>query len=100
VPVLVKVKGKQFWVDKGDTITVDRFLDEINAKIELPAVLSVVEKSKTTLTPKVTVSAVVMAHTQGTKIRVFKHHAKKRYRKTQGHRQQQTILKIEQIETK
>ncbi len=97
---VVKVGGKQFMVTEGSTIRVAKRPEEVGAAIDLPDVLLTEDKGALSTDAKVTVKAAILGHGLADKIRVFKHHAKKRYRRTQGHRQAYTDIKIGKIEAK
>jgi large subunit ribosomal protein L21 len=92
---VVETGGKQYRVEKGDTLLVDRLAKEEGDVVDLRAVAfrdkeMVVGKDL----EKVKVEAKVTAHERGPKIRVFKYRAKKGYRKRQGHRSELTRLEV------
>jgi large subunit ribosomal protein L21 len=97
---LVEFKGKQYKAEKGATLKVDRIDAEPGAAIDIDSVLLVSGDSVTVGAPYVKgakVSAVVESHGKDGKIIVFKYMPKKEYRRKQGHRQQYSIIKIEDI---
>lgn len=99
---IIQIVGKQFKVSEGDTITTDRITDkEVGDTINVTDVLLVAdEKTSTVGTPTVAdaqVTLEVMEHAKGEKIRVFKYKSKSRYRKTIGHKQLHTYLKVVKI---
>jgi len=98
---IIQLQGKQFYVSEGDIFAIDRLEDEEAKKIDVTDVLLITDGDKNTVgTPLVkdaTVSLEVVEHGKGDKIRVFKYKSKSRYRKTQGHRQHQTTLKVTKI---
>lgn len=99
---VIQIVGKQFKVSEGDTITTDRIADkEVGDTIKVSDVLLVAdEKTSSVGTPTVAgaeVTLEVVEHAKGEKIRVFKYKSKSKYRKTQGHRQLQTYLKVIKI---
>ena len=81
--------GKQYRVQEGDVIYVEKLNAEVDSTIELTEVLAV--SNGETLT----VGAPVV---EGAKVTVFKYKPKKDYRKKTGHRQPYTKLVIEKIE--
>jgi large subunit ribosomal protein L21 len=93
--------GHQYRVSPGDRLVIDRLTAEVGDVVALEPVLTVSDGADTTVgTPVVAgarVAAVVVGHSQGRKIRVFKYKAKKRFRRTQGHRSQLTELRIEAV---
>ncbi|MDR2662353.1 MAG: 50S ribosomal protein L21 [Treponema sp.] len=99
---LVEFKGRQYKAEKGALLKVDRIDAEPGSKLDIDSVLllSGDEKSVTVGTPYVTgarVSAVVKSHARDKKIIVFKYKSKKDYRRKQGHRQQYSVIEIEDI---
>ncbi|MBA2506649.1 MAG: 50S ribosomal protein L21 [Thermoleophilaceae bacterium] len=96
---IVKVGGKQYRVEKGDSLLVDRMPDDEGAKVALQPLLyrsddAVFDGSDL---EKVKVEAVVTAHERGKKVRVFKFKPKRGYKKAQGHRSELTRLEIKDI---
>jgi large subunit ribosomal protein L21 len=98
---IVQQGGHQYRVAPGDRLLVDQMTAEIGTVVSLEPVLVVQNDAGTTVgTPVVAgarVAAVVVAHRRGTKLRVFKYKAKKRYRRTRGHRSQLTELRVEAL---
>jgi large subunit ribosomal protein L21 len=92
--------GKQYKAEKGAVLKVDRIDAEPGAAVDIDSVLLVSGDSVTVGAPYVKgakVSAVVESHGKDRKIIVFKYMPKKDYRRKQGHRQQYSIIKIEDI---
>lgn len=98
---VIQTGGKQYKVSEGDTIAVERLSAKpAETMVFNDVLLSVVEGDVQVGTPYVagmTVTAEVVANIRGEKIRVSKFKAKARYRRTTGHRQALTQLKITQI---
>lgn len=98
---IVKVSGKQYRVEDGAQILVDRLDAEEGAGYENFQVLMIGDGDNTQIgTPVVAgarVAATVVRHAQGKKIHVFKYKAKKNYRRRKGARAQQTLLRIDNI---
>lgn len=94
--------GKQYRVQEGDVIYVEKLNAEVDATVELNEVLAVgTEEGIKVGTPVVAgakVVAKVVAQGKQKKIIVFKYKAKKDYRRKNGHRQPYTKLVIEKIE--
>jgi large subunit ribosomal protein L21 len=98
---IVQTGGKQYRVQEGDQITVEKLAGDVGAKVTLAEVL-LVRKDKETLVGTLQVAnakveAKVVAQDKGEKITVFKKKRRKGYKKKQGHRQLQTTLKITKI---
>lgn len=95
---VIKAQGKQYKVAKGDTLTVDRLAGEAGAKIAFGDVLMVIDGGKTTIGAPVVsgakVEAEIVAHDRGDKILVIKKRRRKGYKRTKGHRQDLTTVKI------
>jgi large subunit ribosomal protein L21 len=103
VYAVIETGGKQYRVAAGDIIDVEKLPAETGAQVQLERVLMLAGDEGITIgTPVVTgasVTATVAEHFRGPKIRVFKMKAKKRYRRTMGHRQSLTRIKIDAIQT-
>lgn len=97
---VVKTGGKQFIVKENDELVVDRMEGKENEKVEIEKLTQFdSEKGDIELGTPVLgkVSAQIISHLKGDKIRVAKFKAKVRYRKVKGFRAQLTKLKILQI---
>jgi large subunit ribosomal protein L21 len=94
---IVKTGGKQYKVAVGDVVKIEKLDVEQGTKVSLPVAL-VVEGSKVTTgadaLAKVAVTAEVLEHTKGPKIRIHKFKNKTGYHKRQGHRQPLTVVKV------
>jgi len=98
---IVDIAGQQFKVTKLQTVTTNRLEGDVGAKIELDHVLLLTTDQGTRVgTPYVEgakVQATIMAHDKADKVLIFKKKRRKGYRLFRGHRQPQTILKIDEI---
>jgi large subunit ribosomal protein L21 len=97
---VVEVQGKQYRAEKGAVIRVDRMAGEAGAAVDIGSVLLVSGDTVRIGTPYVqgaSVKATIKDQVKGDKIIVFKYKSKKNYRRTQGHRQQYTVLQVEDI---
>jgi large subunit ribosomal protein L21 len=99
---IIEMGGKQYRVEKGDSVLVDRVSEEEGAKLSPRALLYSGDGEGQTVfegadLDKIQIEAVVAEHLKGEKIRVFKYRPKKRYRKTQGHRSLLSRLEIREI---
>ena len=99
---IIKTGGKQYKVDEGDVITVEKLEAEEGAVVTFDQVLTVVKEDGVVVGKPVVegakVTAKVEAQGKDKKILVFKYKAKSNYRKRQGHRQPFTKVVIEKIE--
>ena len=95
---VIKTGGKQYRVSAGEKLKVEQIPADIGAEIVLDQVLFVANGEDVTMgTPLVTgatVTAKVVAHGRGDKVRIFKMRRRKHYRKSQGHRQNYTEIEI------
>ena len=97
---VVKVGGKQYRVEKGGTLLVDRMSAAEGDKVTLDPLLladgkdTVFESSDL---GKVKVEAKVVGHERGKKLRVVKFKPKRGYKRTAGHRSELTRLEISEI---
>lgn len=97
---VVEIKGKQYRAEKGAVIRVDRMEGETGTAVDFASVLMVSGDSIKVGAPYVagaSVKATIKDQIKGDKIIVFKYKSKKNYRRTQGHRQQYTMLTVEEI---
>ena len=98
---VVKTGGKQYRVAKDDKILVERIEGEAGAQVQLDNVMMLVDGENVKVgAPKVegaSVAAEVIEQTRGPKIIIFRRKRRKNHRRTQGHRQDLTLLKITDI---
>jgi len=97
---LVEFKGKQYKAEKGALLKVDKIDADPGTAINIETVLLVSGEPVVVGSPYVEgaiVSAVVESHGKDDKIIVFKYKPKKDYRRKQGHRQEFSIIRIDDI---
>ena len=97
---LVEFLGKQYKVEKGALLKVDKIDAEPGSALDIDTVLLVSGDSVTVGSPYVEgakVNATVESHGRDDKIIVFKYKPKKDYRRKKGHRQQFSMIKIGEI---
>src|SRR4051812_27764685 len=98
---VIRTGGKQYRVVPGQTIRLETLAGEPGSKVQLGEVLLVESDGKfQTGAPLLTnakVEATVLEHDRAKKIIVFKKKRKKQYRRTNGHRQNYTTVRIENI---
>ena len=93
--------GHQYRVASGDRILVDRIPVEVGSTVTLESVLLIGDGAETDVAKgspvEASVTATVVAHRRGRKIRVFTYKPKKRRRRTLGYRSQLTELQIDEV---
>jgi large subunit ribosomal protein L21 len=98
---VIKTGGKQYRVEEGSTLLVERLPDEVGAKVSLTPLLLAGDgadpKFDAQAIGKATVSAEIVAHERGPKLRVFKFKPKRGYKRRTGHRQELTRIRITKI---
>ena len=97
---VVEINGKQYRAEKGDTLTVDRVDAEKGSSLAFEKVLLLsgdTVKIGSPYVPGAVVKAPVVEEIKGDKVIVFKYKPKKDYRRTHGHRQRYTTIKVEEI---
>jgi large subunit ribosomal protein L21 len=99
---LVEIKGRQYKAEKGTLLKIDRLDKPEGEKVEFNSVMFISgDKGKVQIgTPYikgVTVKATIENHVRDKKIIVFKYRPKKGYRRKKGHRQQYTMIRVEDI---
>jgi large subunit ribosomal protein L21 len=96
---IVKTGGKQYRVEQGQSLLVERLREEDGARVELDPLLYV--DGETVLDgadiSKVKVEARVVAHERGPKLRVVKFKPKRGYKRRTGHRQELTRIEVTKI---
>lgn len=97
---VIKTGGKQYRVQEGDVLRVEKLDVETGKKVKFDDVLMVGEGESIKAgedAAKASVTGVVTEAGRGEKIVVFKKRRRKNYRLTQGHRQSFTSVRIEKI---
>jgi large subunit ribosomal protein L21 len=93
--------GHQYRVASGDRILVERIPVEVGSIVTLESVLLIGDGAETDVAKgspvEASVTATVIAHRRGRKIRVFTYKPKKRHRRTLGYRSQLTELRIDDV---
>ena len=96
-----KTGGKQYRVQQGDTLDVEKLPVPVGSVAEFGEVLAVSEDGEVTFgspfVPGASIVAQVQSHYRDKKLMVFKYKAKTRYRRKRSHRQSYTRLTIEEI---
>jgi large subunit ribosomal protein L21 len=92
---IIETGGKQYRVAPGDVLRVEKLAGEVGSEIELAAKASFGEGGD--IITGGTVKATIVGNGRGDKIIVFKFKRKKQYKKTIGHRQSYTQVKVGDI---
>ena len=97
---VIKTGGKQYRVEEGQTLLVERLTGDVGATIELQPLLVAGDGDPVfegDALAGATVQAEVVAHERGPKLRVFKFKPKRGYRRRTGHRQELTRIRVTSI---
>ena len=98
---IIESGAKQYKVEQGSTVRVEKHDGEANSSIQIDKVLLVVDGEKISVgTPYlegVTVEATKMADDKNDKLTIYKYKRRKDFDKKKGHRQKVSVLKIEKI---
>ena len=98
---VIKTGGKQYRVKAGDVLVVEKLAGEPGAKVDFDQVLMLGDGAGVTVgAPTVagaSVSATLVETRKGEKIKVFKKIRRQGYRRTGGHRQIETVLRVTSV---
>jgi len=98
---IIKSGGKQYRVQSGEQLRVEALSAEVGASLSIEEVLLVgsgdAVKVGAPFVSGAKVTATVVSHGRGDKVRIFKLRRRKHYQKSQGHRQSYTELRIDDI---
>ena len=101
---VIKTGGKQYKVEAGEKLRIEKLLGDVGSKVVIDKVLMIADGEKTMigapLISGATVNATVLSHGRADKVMIFKFRRRKHYRKTQGHRQSFTEIQIDTIAAK
>ena len=92
---IIETGGKQYRVAPGDVIRVEKLAGEVGSEIELPVKAAFGDAGE--LTSASAVKATIVEAGRSPKVIVFKFKRKKQYKKTIGHRQSYTAVKVGEI---
>ena len=97
---IVDIKGKQFKVEKNQTLEIPKINEKIGSTIEFNKVLLTNDNGKISTQSSIKVIAKIMSHEIADKIIVFKMKRRKGYQKKQGHRQGFSTIQVQKIKAK
>ena len=99
---VIKTGGKEYRVQKGDVIRVEKLQGNIGDQVKLNEVLMVSDQGEarlgTPLLPQASITAKILDQAQGKKVLTYKMKRRKNYRRFKGHRQLCTTLQIDEIQ--
>jgi large subunit ribosomal protein L21 len=99
---VVNTGGKQYKVQKGETLRIEKIPGEVGSQVTFDKVLMVADGENVRLgqplLEKAAVLASIVEQDKAKKILVFKYKRRKRYRRKQGHRQPYTAIRIDGID--
>ena len=99
---VVSTGGKQYKVQQGETLRIEKIPGEVGSKVTFDKVLMVADGENVRLgqplLEKAAVLASIVEQDKAKKILVFKYKRRKRYRRKAGHRQPFTAIRIDGIE--
>ena len=100
---VVSTGGKQYKVEEGDIVRVEKISGDVGSSITFDKILIISDGDKVNIGAPALEKAMVQGHIveqgKAKKIIVFKYKRRKRYRRKQGHRQPYTAVKIDSIES-
>jgi large subunit ribosomal protein L21 len=94
---VVRTGGKQYKVSKNDKLEVAKMDIEAGKSVDLEVVMTSDGKTADIGKKGAKVSAKIIEHTRSDKVIVFKKKRRQNYRRTQGHRQDLTVIEITDI---
>lgn len=86
---VVKTGGKQYIVSAGQELLIERLREDEGASVTLESLFSSAGTGA--------VTATIVEHLRGPKIRIFKYKPKRGYKRRQGHRQELTRIRVEKL---
>ena len=98
---IIRTGGKQYRVNPGDVVRIERLAGEVGSSVTLDDVLLVGGEGEARVgNPRlagVSVVGTVVGQDRDAKVRVFKYKKRKHYRRTRGHRQSFTAVRIDAV---
>jgi large subunit ribosomal protein L21 len=100
---VIQTGGKQYRVAQGDLITIEKLEGATGDQVEVASVLMIADGDQVTVgqpqLEQARVVGTIVRQQRGPKILIYKHKRRKGYQKRQGHRQSQTLLRVNAIVT-
>ena len=92
---IIESGGKQYRVAPGDVVRVEKIPGDVGSEVEIPVKAAFQDSGE--LVSGATLKATIVGNGRGSKVVVFKFKRKKQYKKTIGHRQSFTELRVGEI---
>ena len=94
---IVETGNKQYQVKAGDVIKVERLAGNVGDKVTLDKVLMTASKVGAPLVEGAKVMAEIIDQRKAEKVLIFKKKRRHNYRRKRGHRQQITVLRVQEV---
>ena len=98
---VIETGGKQYMVKSGDTLSIERLKVDVGERVDIEPVLAASDGKELTVgSPSVDgakVTATVVEHRRGDKVVSFKQRRRKGYKRKIGHRQDLTVIRVEDL---
>ena len=94
---VIETGGKQYYVEEGSILYTEKLNADADSKVTFENVLMIGSTLGNPYVKGAKVEAKVLKHGKGKKVKVYKYKQKKKYRRTQGHRQPYTKLEITKL---
>ena len=94
---VISTGGKQYYVEEGSVLYLEKIDAPVDSTVTFDEVLMIGGTTGTPLVKGAKVEAKVLKQGKSKKIKVYKHRQKKKYRRTQGHRQPYTKVEITKL---
>ncbi len=95
---IIETGGKQYYVEEGSIIYIEKLDEEVGKTVKFDKVLMVNDQAGTPYVTGAKVTGEIVKQGKQKKIKVFKYVQKNNFKKTQGHRQPYTKVEIKKIE--
>ncbi len=98
---VIETGGKQYRVAEGDTVTIERLSVDVGETVAFDRVMAKSDGETLTVGAPViegaTVKSTIVSHGRGDKVVNFKKKRRKGYSRKVGHRQEQTVIKVDSL---
>ena len=98
---VIQTGGKQYRVSRGDLVTIEKLDGAAGDRVEITSVLMIADGNQVMVgqpqLEQARVRGTIVRQERGPKVIIYKHKRRKGYQKRQGHRQSQTLLRVNEI---